>query len=264
MPLNKRNETVAGLTTKSGPKLKPVPVRGQKFVRSKPELPPVSPGITKLQDAWYNNPVIMERVERVTNLELQGYSYRQISVLLGVSLGTIQQDVDRMRALRGSAPADEESRRINRQRSVEVFRAVQREAWRRLNPQPLLELEEDLKAADKVGGDSLPERGRKFLPTAREAAELLNQIVASEREVMRLQGTTVQEAQKDGFDTNSTLTIVEQLTRRFTARISGPTGEGGAEGTGEAAVDPHPGAIEGDTVPLALLGAGESATSETS
>lgn len=218
---------------------------------------------------WYKDESIVARVERVTRLELQGYSYRQIAKLEGMALSSVQLDIDRMRALRGAVPQDEDSRRINRQRSVEVFRAVQREAWRRLDPNVAMDMIDDAdklasterltgESSVELGGDTLPSRGRKYLPTAREAAELLNQVVASEREIMRLQGTTQQEAPKDAFDTNTVGTIVAQLTHRFTARLSGSVGEGAATGANQAAWQPDPGAIEGDTVPLAVLGEGDS------
>lgn len=251
------------LEAPKGSGLAPLPVRKNKIQRAKPiNTPQRVPFVTQPDSKgvlpWYKDEHIIARMEQVTALELQGYTYRQIAQIVNISLATVQADIDRMRTIRGAVPQDEETRKVNRQRSVEVFRAVQREAWRRLNPQPLLDLEEDTDKVDPKTGEvkDRPERGRKYLPTAREAAELLTQVVASEREIMRLQGTTQLEAAKEGFDNGNKEQLVVDITARF-SRFFGQNQPGGAEGV---PVDAHADAIEGSTVPLALLGEGEPAS----
>lgn len=222
------------------PTLTPPSIKPNGERRSKRRQPSRKPRHTRPGGPpWYETEAIMARVLQTGDLDLAGKTTAEIAALLGVSYGTVQEDLRRMNALRLGRPANRETRDANRERSLDLIRRVQRTAWNVLD------------AATIAAGSA-----RRFDPeklSGKDASELLGTILAAEKEVIKLQGTTPAIVKDNTYDPGESLAIINDLAARLSQlpRADGPV-------LLPAHAHARPG--RGDPLPLVAVGQGEPAS----
>lgn len=156
-------------------------------------------------------------------LDLQGHTRQQLMQKLDLGGEEVTTAYKRLQQTRVATVESAELFDM-RQRSIEMYRLVQSEAWKRLQSVP---------AASRV------------------SADLLNQIAAAEREIVRLQGTLAVLKDDDQYDRGVHVEIINNLTERV-SRIPRSTR------TAEVPLLPEQGGSPGSPVLLGTVGQGES------
>ena len=175
--------------------------------------------------SWMKDEDYLDHLTEVSRLDLEGATARKIAEHFGQSYDKTRTDLRRLQQIR-VASVDNSELYDMRQRSIDQFRLVQKEAWKRL-------------------------KGVK--PNEKTGPELLNQISAAEREIVRLQGTLTVLKESDQYDRSIHVNIINGIAERV-SRIVKPGPTSGVSG------DIIEGRSAGDPVLLAPVGTSESIT----